>query len=75
MVVLYDELYYLFICLVEYLEKYVDFYYELGEKVQDDLVNKLEHYCLWVQVMLLLVGDDGFYYYLFYFVCNDFVDD
>lgn len=75
MVVLYDELYYLFICLVEYLEKYVDFYYELGEKVQDDLVNKLEYYCLWVQVMLLLVGDDGFYYYLFYFVCNDFVDD
>lgn len=33
MVVSYDESYYSFICSVEYLEKYVDFYYELGEKV------------------------------------------
>lgn len=75
MVVSYDESYYSFICSVEYLEKYVDFYYELGEKVQDDLVNKSEYYRLWAQAMLSLVGDDGFYYYSFYFVCNDFVDD
>lgn len=36
MVVSYDEPHHPFTCPVEYLEKYADFYYELGEKAQDD---------------------------------------
>ena len=40
MVVSYDEPHHPFTCPVEYLEKYADFYYELGEKAQDDLANK-----------------------------------
>ena len=43
MVVSYDEPHHPFTCPVEYLEKYADFYYELGEKAQDDLANKPEH--------------------------------
>ncbi|MCM5073970.1 hypothetical protein MMP16_28295, partial [Escherichia coli] len=39
MVVSYDEPHHPFTCPVEYLEKYADFYYELGEKAQDDLAN------------------------------------
>lgn len=64
-----------FTCPVEYLEKYADFYYELGEKSQDDLANKPEHHRLWAQAMPSPVGDDGLYHHPLYFACNDFVDD
>ena len=60
---------------MEYLEKYADFYYELGEKSQDDLANKPEHHRLWAQAMPSPVGDDGLYHHPLYFACNDFVDD
>ncbi len=64
-----------FTCPVEYLEKYADFYYDLGEKAQDDLANKPEHHRLWAQAMPSPVGDDGLYHHPLYFACNDFVDD
>lgn len=47
MVISYDEPHHPFTCPVEYLEKYTDFYYELGEKAEDDLANKPEHHRLW----------------------------
>lgn len=75
MVVSYDEPHHPFTCPVEYLEKYADFYYELGEKAQDDLANKPEHHRLWAQAMPSPVGDDGLYHHPLYFACNDFVDD
>lgn len=34
MVISYDEPHHPFTCPVEYLEKYTDFYYELGEKAR-----------------------------------------
>ncbi|KDV76225.1 sulfatase family protein, partial [Escherichia coli 2-052-05_S4_C3] len=40
MVVSYDEPHHPFTCPVEYLEKYADFYYELGEKAQDDQIGR-----------------------------------
>ncbi|WP_347084558.1 sulfatase-like hydrolase/transferase [Escherichia coli] len=52
-----------------------DFYYDLGEKAQDDLANKPEHHRLWAQAMPSPVGDDGLYHHPLYFACNDFVDD
>lgn len=75
MVVSYDEPHHPFTCPVEYLEKYADFYYDLGEKAQDDLANKPEHHRLWAQAMPSPVGDDGLYHHPLYFACNDFVDD
>ncbi len=75
MVVSYDEPHHPFTCPVEYLEKYADFYYELGEKAQDDLANKPEHHRLWAQAMPSPVGDGGLYHHPLYFACNDFVDD
>ena len=75
MVVSYDEPHHPFTCPVEYLEKYTDFYYELGEKAEDDLANKPEHHRLWAQAMPSPVGDDGLYHHPLYFACNDFVDD
>ncbi|HAH2998140.1 TPA: hypothetical protein GFY13_08475 [Escherichia coli] len=71
----YDEPHHPFTCPVEYLEKYADFYYDLGEKAQDDLANKPEHHRLWAQAMPSPVGDDGLYHHPLYFACNDFVDD
>lgn len=75
MVISYDEPHHPFTCTVEYLEKYTDFYYELGEKAEDDLANKPEHHRLWAQAMPSPVGDDGLYHHPLYFACNDFVDD
>lgn len=75
MVISYDEPHHPFTCPVEYLEKYTDFYYELGEKAEDDLANKPEHHRLWAQAMPSPVGDDGLYHHPLYFACNDFVDD
>ena len=75
MVVSYDEPHHPFTCPVEYLEKYADFYYDLGEKAQDDLANKPEHHRLWAQAMPSPVGDDGLYHHPLYFACNDFVDE
>ena len=63
MVVSYDEPHHPFTCPVEYLEKYADFYYDLGEKAQDDLANKPEHHRLWAQAMPSPVGDDGLYHH------------
>ncbi len=40
MVISYDEPHHPFTCPVEYLEKYTDFYYELGEKAEDDRTNR-----------------------------------
>lgn len=60
MVVSYDEPHHPFTCPVEYLEKYADFYYELGEKAQDDLANKPEHHRLWAQAMPSPVEMTGF---------------
>ncbi len=62
-----------FTCPVEYWRKYADFYYELGEKAQDDLANKPN-----ITVMGAgddVVGDGGLYHHPLYFACNDFVDD
>ena len=55
MVVSYDEPHHPFTCPVEYLEKYADFYYELGEKAQDDLANKPEHHRLWAQAGFITI--------------------
>lgn len=75
MVVSYDEPHHPFTCPVEYLEKYQDFYYDLGPKAYDTLANKPEHHRLWSQAMPSPVGDDGRYHHPLYFACNDFVDD
>ncbi len=46
----------------------LDFYYDLGEKAQDDLANKPEHHRLWAQAMPSPVGDDGLYHHPLYFL-------
>ena len=75
MVVSYDEPHHPFTCPVEYLEKYQDFYYELGEKGRDTLEGKPEHHRLWAQAMPSPAGEDARYHHPMYFACNDFVDD
>ena len=74
-VVSYDEPHHPFTCPVEYLEKYQDFYYELGAKARDSLEGKPEHHRLWAQAMPSPVGEDTRYHHPMYFACNDFVDD
>lgn len=75
MVISYDEPHHPFTCPIEYLEKYQDFHYDLGEKAFDDLANKPVHHRLWAEAMPSPVGTDGRYYHPLYFACNDFVDD
>ncbi|QCT19118.1 DUF4976 domain-containing protein [Jejubacter calystegiae] len=75
LVLSYDEPHHPFTCPPEYLEKYQDFYYDLGEKGRDNLENKPEHHRLWAQAMPAPVGEDGLYHHPLYFACNDFVDD
>ncbi|WP_312771450.1 sulfatase-like hydrolase/transferase, partial [Escherichia coli] len=72
----YDEPHHPFTCPVQYLEKYQDFYYDLGEKAQDTLVDKPVHHRLWSQAMPSPVEDGSrYYHHPLYFACNDFVDD
>src|SRR5690606_18718125 len=76
MVVSYDEPHHPFTCPVEYLEKYQDFYYDLGEKAQDTLADKPVHHRLWSQAMPSPVAEGSrYYHHPLYFACNDFVDD
>lgn len=75
LVVSYDEPHHPFTCPPEYLEKYQDFRYDLGEKARDSLEDKPEHHRLWAQAMPSPVGEDGHYHHPLYFACNDFVDD
>lgn len=75
LVVSYDEPHHPFTCPARYLEKYQDFYYDLGDKAHDDLSAKPEHHRLWAQAMPSPVGEDGRYHHPMYFACNDFVDD
>ncbi|BDH47737.1 putative sulfatase YidJ [Salmonella enterica subsp. enterica serovar Choleraesuis] len=75
MVISYDEPHHPFTCPPEYLEKYQDFYYDLGGKARDSLADKPEHHRLWAEAMKSPVGEDGRYHHPLYFACNDFVDD
>mgnify|MGYP001135506930 CR=1 FL=1 len=75
MVLSYDEPHHPFTCPAEYIEKYQDFYYDLGEKACDDLADKPLHHRLWAAAMPSPVGADGRYHHPLYFACNDFVDD
>ncbi|MBK5143339.1 sulfatase-like hydrolase/transferase [Budviciaceae bacterium BWR-B9] len=75
MVISYDEPHHPFTCPPEYLEKYQDFYYDLGEKAHDDLRDKPVHHRLWAEAMPSPVGEEGHYHHPLYFACNDFVDD
>ncbi len=75
LVLSYDEPHHPFTCPPEYLEKYQDFYYDLGDKGRDNLENKPEHHRLWSRAMPAPVGEDGLYHHPLYFACNDFVDD
>ena len=51
MVISYDEPHHPFTCPVEYLQKYQDFYYDLGDKAQDNLADKPQHHRLWAEAM------------------------
>ncbi|WP_019615840.1 sulfatase-like hydrolase/transferase [Psychromonas ossibalaenae] len=75
LVLSYDEPHHPFTCPVEYIERFKDFSYDLGEKAFDTLENKPEHHRLWAEAMPSPVGDDGLYRHPLYFGCNDFVDD
>ncbi len=75
MVLSYDEPHHPFTCPPEYLKKYQNYYYDLGEKAFDDLTNKPEHHRLWSAAMPAPITEDGHYYHPLYFACNDFVDD
>ncbi|WP_158781189.1 sulfatase-like hydrolase/transferase [Pantoea sp. BAV 3049] len=75
MVISYDEPHHPFTCPAEYIDKYEDFYYDLGPRAQDDLRKKPEHHQLWADAMPSPVGEDGRYHHPLYFACNDFVDD
>lgn len=76
MVVSYDEPHHPFTCPVEYLEKYQDFYYDLGEKAHDTLDDKPVHHRMWSQAMPSPVAEGSrYYHHPLYFACNDFVDD
>ena len=75
LVLSYDEPHHPFTCPPEYVERYQDFAYPLGEKAFDTLENKPEHQRLWAEAMPAPVGADGMYRHPFYFACNDFVDD
>ncbi|KGT94374.1 hypothetical protein NG99_09485 [Erwinia typographi] len=75
MVVSYDEPHHPFTCPAEYIDKYQDFYYDLGPRAQDNLEHKPLHHQLWADAMPSPVGEDGRYHHPLYFACNDFVDD
>ena len=75
MVLSYDEPHHPFTCPAEYVEKYQDFAYDLGEKAFDNLENKPEHHKMWAEAMGNPAGKDGQYRHPLYFACNDFVDD
>ncbi|MGF1758242.1 sulfatase-like hydrolase/transferase [Photobacterium sagamiensis] len=75
LVLSYDEPHHPFTCPPEYVEKYHDFAYDLGNKPFDSLQNKPEHHKLWAEAMPSPVGKDGKYRHPLYFGCNDFVDD
>jgi uncharacterized sulfatase len=75
MVISYDEPHHPFTCPVEYLERYEDFHYDLGERAHDTLEDKPLHHRLWSEAMPSPVGADGQYHHPLYFACNDFVDD
>ncbi|MCG9627746.1 sulfatase-like hydrolase/transferase [Vibrio mediterranei] len=75
MVLSYDEPHHPFTCPAEYIDKYEDFYYDLGPKAFDDLGKKPEHQQLWSEAMPAPVDEQGRYHHPLYFACNDFVDD
>jgi len=75
LVLSYDEPHHPFTCPPEYVKKYQDFAYDLGEKAGDTLACKPEHHKLWADAMPSPVGEDGMYRHPIYFGCNDFVDD
>lgn len=75
LVVSYDEPHHPFTCPPEYVEKYRDFYYELGDKAFDELSDKPLHHRLWAEAMPAPTTEDGCYHHPLYFACNDFVDD
>lgn len=75
LVISYDEPHHPFTCPPEYVERYKDFAYPLGDKAKDTLAGKPEHQHLWAEAMPSPVGEDGMYRHPLYFGCNDFVDD
>lgn len=75
LVLSYDEPHHPFTCPPEYVDKYEDFAYDLGEKATDTLENKPRHHKFWSKAMPSPVGEDGKYRHPMYFACNDFVDD
>lgn len=75
MVLSYDEPHHPFTCPKEYVERYQDFYYDLGAKGSDPLINKPEHHRLWAEAMPSPVTENNLYHHPLYFACNDFVDD
>ncbi|PJC86697.1 hypothetical protein CSW98_06805 [Vibrio sp. HA2012] len=75
MVLSYDEPHHPFTCPIEYLNKYGEFKYSLGEKAFDDLTTKPDHQKLWSEAMPAPVDAEGRYHHPLYFGCNDYVDD
>ena len=75
LVLSYDEPHHPFTCPPDYVERYANFAYPLGQKAADTLESKPEHQRLWAEAMPTPVGEDGMYRHPLYFACNDFVDD
>lgn len=75
MVLSYDEPHHPFTCPPEYVEKYKNFKYDLGEKAFDSLENKPEHHKRWSEAMGNPADSEGKYHHPLYFGCNDYVDD
>lgn len=75
MVLSYDEPHHPFTCPAEYIERFSDFAYDVGEKAFDSLDNKPAHHRLWAEAMGSPVDEQGKYHHPLYFGCNDYVDD
>lgn len=75
MVLSYDEPHHPFTCPPEYVEKYQDFAYHLGEKAFDNLDTKPAHHKMWSEAMGNPADEEGNYRHPLYFACNDYVDD
>lgn len=73
MVVSYDEPHHPFTCPPEYVEKFLDYEYDLGPAAEDTLANKPVHQREWAQTVNIPVKNRKVRQPL-YFGCNSYVD-
>jgi uncharacterized sulfatase len=69
-----DEPHHPFTCPPEYVEKFMDFHYDLGPGGFDNLDDKPAHQREWAGANFENVNNNGFCHHPQYFGCNSFID-